>query len=1052
MTMPANEFTAIVNIKPGHKTTLAGILMQIGNPLKLDNPFLQFAPNRIYQSPHRTHFARMVIIPGKDEPTIYPGREPIRDRQIAPEEGRYRLLFSAIFDGEEESFLREVVSYSTQLDEIWNLCEGYTGDNLYGYLQRHRCSPQLFYSTFLHETVDSITRKTAYRRAVQRTLDHFMPDFDAALDGIFRIRPYSNPPRANTSLPALLSLILAAGALIVVVVGGLLAINRFTPVLAGVLLAVLVIILAAVLLPVLITLLGSRDIGIYGAVEDQVDEYKDNGKYYPASMLTGREDVIVQNQFNLYLTFKGNWIARNIRLLRMMILMFVLNRTLRLNPTPGSLAGLTTVHFGHWVLIDGGRRLFFMTNYDGSWENYIADFVNKIHRLLDVQLWSFVGFGNEGTRNITAFRRWLRRVQLQSDVFYSAYPHTTVRNISRDIEINDTCPSDRNDRDAIHEWLKLSGDPRIRTKPEAANSTPYQQRPSLQPGLQKRDWGEIQSIIVYGYANLLHGRYLFLHIDDTTKARRWLQAVVPHLTTVEVWENDDPARQLQTAVNIALTYAALQTLDLPQETLDTFSREFREGIAPPPKGSDNLHPRSINLGDTGSSAPTHWSVGNPAHEEIHLMLLISGKSAAVVDALLATEPFASLNDPESGLRIIHAEQGTTPRTGREPFGFRDGISNPLIEGTRYNRREADGQKGAPLQLSDTEIRKQEADGQERVICLDNDPVVRTGEFILGYPNEYGQIPATPLLLQQHDPSKQFRPVFADYHDFGRNGSYLVYRKLAQDVLGFWQYLADHASSRDNHQEILRYAAKIVGRWPSGTPLVMAPDSDNEALILKAREERNNSVYNNFRFRMGGAEDDPSGSRCPFGSHIRRSHPRDGLLDDQPWEAYRNSNLHRIMRRSAAFGKLPDHAIEPDYFTRVGAPVNVSVTDRPEHVDDADGVGIHFLGINANIQQQFEFIQQAWNNNNNFNGMFGCKDPITGNSAEPQTLSRRIESADRYAETQVDATRFRASNMTIPRTPVHDQLTDLPRFVWVCGGVYLFIPSISALKFIAGQRS
>jgi hypothetical protein len=151
------------------------------------------------------------------------------------------------------------------------------------------------------------------------------------------------------------------------------------------------------------------------------------------------------------------------------------------------------------------------------------------------------------------------------------------------------------------------------------------------------------------------------------------------------------------------------------------------------------------------------------------------------------------------------------------------------------------------------------------------PAIKAGEFILGYPDETGNLPAMP------------QPEI-----LGRNGTYLGFRKLHSRVAAFRQYLQANARS-DAEQELL--AAKLVGRWPSGAPLVLAPERDDQALGADA--QRNND----FLYYDG----DPHGLKCPLGSHIRRSNPRDALKDQGAVV-----NLHRILRRGATYGPmLPD---------------------------------------------------------------------------------------------------------------------------------------------------
>ncbi|HEX2621689.1 MAG TPA: hypothetical protein VHL11_16140 [Phototrophicaceae bacterium] len=1067
--MVASSITTFLNIKFQHKRLLEQVLKEIGNPLKENNPYLCYSKT--------THFARLVILPGgRENDLIYPGQEPLQ-RDDAQETRYYRLMFNAVFDGDLKQFVEDLVRVSPNIGSIFMHCEGYTDTaHLYQYLtdRRYMRTSQIFYDTFVGETVDSIRDKATLRDKIQQILDDNLHNVDVALEKVLQLSPVTQPPASDDRGAARQSLILA-GIAAIVLVGAVLAILwAITPILS---IAVGALIVFTVLWVFNLLKKGLQPT-VYGAVNDQIDEHNERveqGKeYYPVSMLTGREDVVVQNQFNLYLTFKGNWIERHLRLSLMIVLMYALGKGVQSAPTPGSLGGLSTVHFGHWILIDGGRRLFFITNYDGSWENYIADFVNKIFPLLDIQLMNFVGFSSEGTRNIAAFRRWLRRVQIQSDVFYSGYPFLTVRNTLRDLQINAGFPKDRSEP-ALHNWLKLLASPQFN---QSAEQTP--EHPEvLEPKLTRADWNDIQAFIVYGYGRFPYGRYLFLNIQDAEKAKKWLEGVIPLTTTVDQWDEDESKRALNYAVNIAFTNPALQKLGVEEETLKTFSREFREGIAPQPKSQDTLHPRSIILGDTGISSPRKWGVGNlgdkDTNKEVHILLMINARDDTVAENLLKTAVFASIASGAAGVTVAYTEQGWMPHdTQREVFGFHDGISNPWLEGTRYNIRHADGTRGEPLKVSDKVMIK-EGKHERREILLDRDVVIRTGEFILGYPNEYKQLPLTPLVW--NDPNKLLKPFAAsgspsDLHgvkDLGRNGSYMVYRKLQQDVQEFWNYIAQQASVTANGtpdtQDMQKIAAKIVGRWPSGVPLVLSPDHDDYDLAAKAKG--NNSLLNNFHYRPT----DEQGLSCPFGSHLRRGNPRDSLIDDKPQESIHNSNLHRIMRRAVAFGKLPDHQIDPDYFKKNGAPLKVTY-DGSNYPEDKDGVGIHFFGINTNIQQQFEFIQQAWNNNAHFNGMYENKDALTGDNVE--TIRAAVPAASlpgaaasaqgvvmaevpdaraetvvaKYAEQGVKPARLQAGSMTIPEEPIRERLDDIHRFVNVKGGAYLFLPSISAMKYFA----
>jgi len=240
-------------------------------------------------------------------------------------------------------------------------------------------------------------------------------------------------------------------------------------------------------------------------------------------------------------------------------------------------------------------------------------------------------------------------------------------------------------------------------------------------------------------------------------------------------------------------------------------------------------------------------------------------------------------------------------------------------------------------------------------------------------------------------------------DFGYNGTYLVMRQIEQDVDLFWKRVVAE-SERLGSMDAETLAAKLVGRWKSGAPLVRFPDADPGAHAI-----------NDFGYRY----EDPNGFRCPFGSHIRRSNPRDTFDDApgklelarDPFEApTRIANRHRLVRRGRAYGK-------PVRWKTV----NGSTLPEP---DDRER-GLHFVCCVSSIRRQFEFVQRTWVNNPGFDGLRGEPDPLAG--------SKR------------DEARF-----TI-QAPVPSPRLKLPNFVRVRGGAYFFMPSLRALRYLAALQ-
>jgi Dyp-type peroxidase family len=451
------------------------------------------------------------------------------------------------------------------------------------------------------------------------------------------------------------------------------------------------------------------------------------------------------------------------------------------------------------------------------------------------------------------------------------------------------------------------------------------------------DLHDIQGLVARGYGNLPAARFLLLAIDDVAAARHWLG-------TVAVTRGDE--RPEEVADNVALTSSGLERLGLDPAVLAMFSNEFVAGMT-------TAHRRRI-LGDIVGDAPEAWDWGGPAAKPVHALLLLYARDAQRLDAL---ERQQSL----TGLELVR-RLDTSDLDGFEPFGFRDGVSQPFVEGLAKERpREA---------------------------------TVRAGEFVLGYVNEYGLYTDRPLLDPGADPGGLLTrdPAGSGRADLGRNGSYLVFRQLRQDVGAFWQFV-DRAAGGDAAAR-LKLAAKMVGRWPSGAPLVLAPEADDPSLA-----EANDFAYH---------EHDRRGTRCPVGAHIRRTNPRDSL-DPAPGTArsFAVNRRHRLLRRGREYGP----------------PLTI---DEALAGGDSAERGLHFICLNANIARQFEFVQHTWLNNPKFGELYDDSDPISAPSTP------------------------HGGTFTMPTDGVRERVTGVPRFISVKGGGYFFLPGLAALRYLAGM--
>jgi len=285
--------------------------------------------------------------------------------------------------------------------------------------------------------------------------------------------------------------------------------------------------------------------------------------------------------------------------------------------------------------------------------------------------------------------------------------------------------------------------------------------------------------------------------------------------------------------------------------------------------------------------------------------------------------------------VYRMQFGELPE-GRNAFGFKDGLHNPPVEGS------------GPA----------------------SEAAIKAGEFVLGYADENGETASTPVPLELR-----------------RNGSFVAIRKFHMDVAGFRRYLRSQATTPEDEELI---AAKMVGRWRSGAPLVLAPERDDAQ--LGGDPDQNNA----FSYAQ-----DMQGLKCPFSAHIRRINPRDALKNDIV-----AVNLHHFLRRGTNYGPpLPAGVLEDDGAERGGV----------------------FLLIGAHLQRQFEFVQSQWVTDGNFISHGTEQDPLIGNNEGEGVF-------------------------TIPNKPVRRRLHGLPRFVTVRGGEYCFMPGLRALQWLAAPTS
>ena len=435
---------------------------------------------------------------------------------------------------------------------------------------------------------------------------------------------------------------------------------------------------------------------------------------------------------------------------------------------------------------------------------------------------------------------------------------------------------------------------------------------------------DIQSGALHERPSPYAGTYLLLRIDDRAAGRELVRRL--HSVVDHGRPSSDPNDD--TWITAAFTYQGLKALGVPQTSLDSFAPEFRQGMAA----------RAAELGDVGDSSPLHWEkpLGT---QDVHVALAALSPDPTRLRVVVERALRAQHDLP--GVELIWRQDCYQLATGRTSFGFKDGIGQPAVEGS-----------GIPP----TNPREQP---------------LKAGEIILGYPDETGELPPmpTPDVL-------------------GRNGTYVVFRKLHTRVAAYRQYLRAKAESREAEALI---GAKMVGRWQSGAPLTLAPERDDPA--LGADPHRNNDY---------AYADDLRGFKCPVGAHARRANPRDALDHDGSV----NVRLHRMIRRGTSYGPvLPEGVLE----------------------DDGADRGIIFVFAGAHLKRQFEFVKTQWLNDGIFIGVPSEKDPLVGPNDGSGTF-------------------------TIPARPIRRRLQQLPPFVVTRGGEYCFAPSLRALRWLAELKT
>ncbi|MEP0191928.1 MAG: hypothetical protein ABJP70_05825 [Erythrobacter sp.] len=666
---------------------------------------------------------------------------------------------------------------------------------------------------------------------------------------------------------------------------------------------------------------------------------------------------------------------------------------------PGFVLTMGTIHKARWFRVPNTNQFVFFSNYDGSWESYLEDFITRAHEGQSAAWSHGVGFPptkyliGDGAKDGDRFKRWVRKQQRETPFWYTRFPNLTAERIRTNAMIADGLNRATTDTDA-RRWMSLFGSA---------------QRPTEELEVQ-----EVQTLVFSGFPKHKKATAMFIRLpSDKRRAGEWISAVSGQRALTGEASSDQPLpsewfEQTERGVAIEVPLDARvrfgeypsgdggTTLGLTGSALQALGLNDRCGFQSLPEVFRMTMARRSDLLGDDTTKLHEWRIADHSDHEhgAQAMLVVYGSEGGRNHAETVENHSNLLR--HLGGKVVHTVPCNAARDNRldtEHFGFRDGISQPVIKGTSRASQE-----------------------------IPERDLIAAGEFILGYPNGQGftsppisvgtendvsaDLPAARASRTNRFPWFGPRPTETEWRDFGRNGTFIAVRQLDQDKPGFDKGMKRIAHrlrkierKRKELSELIGgpiddrwVAAKIMGRWQDGTPLVghSRPDGTSSP---------NERVDNDFTY----GRDDPRGLECPLGSHIRRANPRDSKEAGDP-EEQDITNRHRLLRRGRAY---------------------------TYEADGGEAKGLLFMAICADLERQFEFVQRSWLNTTSFHGLVEEVDPLLGGDRNDPSQKR--------------------PGFTIPTSagPVRIPETQgaLQSYVEVKGGGYFFLPSRSALRFL-----
>jgi Dyp-type peroxidase family len=964
-TTPTRQFADLVlaPVQPAKLKELSALLAEIGKHTKAQMKGAAFSPELSpFHAIKGLHFARFVLLGDKLAEDHKETRTGLAIR------GQPLLAFATDYDGPEgearcsherarKAHQAELLKHEAFFARVFSHCEGYRESRLSAFLNRHQRAARTAYVAAPGRSVAQIRWEAALQKQAQALLSQAQagqPTPEAVRQQIKRL--LAGAGRSIPWFPPQPDLEKQLrNWLIGVACAG-------TAVIAGLGLC-LVVPLSVLGLPgvgLAFSLSAGGAIALVGAGVARLRHLESHDAQFQPELNqdTHAQLGVAAADENEFLQNQLTHVVRikdgPLRWLLIRIVFYALQKLADYRFNRGKLGEIPSIHFARWVL-GPQRSVIFFSNFDSSWQSYLGDFIDKASTGLTA-VWS----------NTEKYPRtkWLLKAgsrdaaRFLSWTRYHQEPtqvwYSAYPGLSV-VNINANTELRRGLAD-----LPADAPPGSEVDPVSwlsrlrnVDRREVDERYGAEQARETPlDLNDIQGIILKGYGHKQEARYLLLSIRAASPALvQWL-AALPVTSTARGAREKDAKDPL---LNVAFTYEGLKQLQLEPELCDAFSTAFVQG-------SMHEDRRRVNH-DVRDDAPEHWEWGN-RETPVHLALMIFAEDKDAVEEQLQSY----LAQAEAhGLQKVSVLEATTLPGRSEHFGFRDGIAQPVLKGS-----------GDPGVAQNT---------------------IAAGEILLGHRDGYGNVSHAPTS------SEGFR--------FGFNGSYMVLRQLEQNVEAFWKSCANNGQALGLTP--VHVASKMVGRWPTGRPLVRCPDKDPEPSVP--------SDDDGFGYFETGADNDRYGGRCPFGAHIRRSNPRDWGLGESSEESIRLSNLHRIMRRGRPYGPPLHASMNTEEMCRIAQEGTAQPSAKR---------GLQFICFNANIERQFEFIQQQWCKNPKFAGQYSDADPLLG-------------LGDALGELGIDDPGLMLQDD--PHAGKTRRLSALTPFVRLRGSAYFFMPSLSALRLL-----